>query len=119
MKKNNDKKKKYLNNFYVNNSSKKYFNNSSQEFSQIKEYSTYLTEEIYNLRQTNTHINTNNNEIGSNIELINIGVYSAKIFKEYLKNNSLQSDSTIKGTVTYVSSGNEDTFKEKVKLVIN
>ena len=61
-KKSNDKKKN-LNNFHINNSTKKNFNNSSQEFSQVKEYSTYLTEEMYNLRQTNTNININNNEI--------------------------------------------------------
>ena len=61
-KKSNDKKKN-LNNFHINNSTKKNFNNSSQEFSQVKEYNTYLTEEMYNLRQTNTNININNNEI--------------------------------------------------------
>ena len=60
-KKNNDKKKKYLNHFYINNSNKKNFSNSSQEFSQIKEYSTYLTEEMYNLRQTNINTNININ----------------------------------------------------------
>ena len=52
----NGGKKKYLANSYMN-SSKKNFNNSSQEFSLVGEYSTYLTEEINNIRQTN------NNEI--------------------------------------------------------
>ena len=51
----NGGKKKFLGNSNMN-SSKKNFNNSSQEFSLAGEYSTYLTEEINNIRQTNNEI---------------------------------------------------------------
>ena len=57
-----DKKKKFLGNFYVNNSIKKNIN-ISQEVCFGGEYSTYLTEEMNNLRQSNNNTNSNTNEI--------------------------------------------------------
>ena len=115
LKKNNDKKKKYLNNFYVNNSSKKYFNNSSQEFSQIKEYSTYLTEEIYNLRQTNTHINTNNNEI-TKLNPYNVSKNNNLFFRKTEIDNSAKS----KGQIIKASSKkNFNTIKKQYNTGLN
>ena len=55
-----DKKKKNLGNFHMNNSNKKNFNISSLEHCQEGDYSSYLVEEMNNLKQT---LNNNNNEI--------------------------------------------------------
>ena len=57
-----DKKKKNLGNFHMNNSNKKNFNISSLEHCQEGDYSSYLVEEMNNLKQTLNN-NNNNNEI--------------------------------------------------------
>ena len=107
--KSNDKKKKYLNNFYINNSTKKNFNNISQEFSLVKEYSTYLTEEMYNLRQTNTNININNNEIKK------LNPYSvSKINNNFFRKTEIDNSSKGKGQINKARSKNNfNTIKKQ------
>ena len=113
-KKSNDKKKN-LNNFHINNSTKKNFNNSSQEFSQVKEYSTYLTEEMYNLRQTNTNININNNEIKK------LNPYSvSKINNNCFRKTEFDNSAKSKGHINKARSKyNFNTIKKQYSIGLN
>ena len=113
--KSKDKKRKYINNFYINNSSKKNFNNSTQEFSQVKEYSTYLTEEMYNFRQTNTNININNNEI-KKLNPYCISKINNSCFRKTEIGNSAKSKDQINKAR---SKNNFNTIKKQYNTVLN
>lgn len=53
-------------------------------------------------------------ELGSNIELINIGTYSAIEFKDYLMRNDLSNSLSNNGKIKYIVSDNEKKFFENI-----
>lgn len=57
-------------------------------------------------------------ELGENVELINIGTPSAKMFQEYLTSHSLETSSQTHGNVTYIASHNEKQFLQKASKLL-
>lgn len=54
-------------------------------------------------------------ELGENVDLINVGTYSASEFKNFLSKNNLYNDTKNIGNTEYLVSGNKDIFIKNAK----